>query len=134
MKFVETAGYLKLPKDSRMLQVHLDTLVKKDILLRSSFKEFKAASMRWHRNLASIEDSLGSTKWGGLETSWRGLLSDRRVEGYDVKEITSDAGLTRRGRTENHCVGGYGPMVRAAGTENNLWLLYTHDADAEPHL
>jgi hypothetical protein len=127
VKLVVPAVSLKLPKDSRMLQVHMNTLVKKDFLLRSSFKDIQAASMRWHRNLASIEDSLGSTKWGGLETSWRGLLSDRRVEGYDVKEITSDAGLTRRGRTENHCVGGYGPMVRAAGTENNFSLIYAVD-------
>jgi len=127
-KLIIPAVSLSLSDGDASPQTQTSTTLHKEMLLRSSFKDIQAASSRWHRNLARIEDNLGSTKWGGIETSWRALLSDRQIEGYDVHEITSDNELTRRGRTENHCVGGYGPAVRAAGSKSDFSLIYAVDS------
>jgi len=126
-KLIIPAVSLNLPEGDSSPQTQISITLEKEMLLRSSFKDIQAASSRWHRNLARIEDNLGSAKWGGIETSWRALLTDRQIEGYDVHEITSDHELTRRGRTENHCVGGYGPMIRAAGSKNAFSLIYAVD-------
>ena len=129
-KLIIPAVSLNLPVGDEAPRTHTNLTVEKEFLLRSSFKEIQAASVKWHRNLARIEEKLGSDRWGGIKTSWRPLLKDQTIEGYTVREISSDNALTLRGRTENHCVGGYGGAIRAAGNRGDFSLVYAVDGDA----
>jgi hypothetical protein len=128
-KLIIPAVSLSLPAGDEAPKSHTNVTVEKEFLLRSSFKDIQAASEKWHRNLARIEENLGSDRWGGIKTSWRPLLQDQTIEGYHVQEINSDKALTCRGRTENHCVGGYGGAIRAAGNRNAFSLIYAVDGD-----
>lgn len=130
---------LALSDDPRLAQMSLDRhqnsmqgIVSAEIYLNSSLKDIQASSERWHRSIHRIEDRLAPTSDGLSLQSWPALLGALEERGLKITEMTSEGMLSRRGREENHCVGGYGSQVRAAARQSFFSLIYAIDGDEGP--
>ena len=108
----------------RLTEDHGDNLyeimlaeVKKTILQGFKIRELLDWSDRYHRNIARYEDRLVAIR---LEQDWVGISGTIEFgDDYIARELTSSKALKMQGRAEDHCVGGYLPLI-VMGVNNPL--------------
>ena len=87
---------------------------RKEIMRGHTMRTGLTASSRWHRALPRLIAEFGAE---GSNTRWDPLLGETTDDsGRQTRELTSEADLRVQGEREGHCVGGYGPAVRAGDT------------------
>lgn len=94
-----------------------------ELFSKFGLKDLLAGSDRWHRTLPAHQERIGQFR---DDTSWEALLPPQDLGGgITARELTSSDELTRQGRKEQHCVGGYSASVTSSRPENftQIWSI-----------